>query len=899
MKYQLFNREIVFSLVAVVMFLGFTAMSYGQAVVSVEPAEIESPAAGEQLMVDINITGGQDVAGYQITVTFDPTALSYVDGSNATYLPGAFAVPNVTTENSVIIAATSLAGAAANADGTLAQVTFEVVEAKASAISLSDVLLSDAEANALDATTTDGAVTVAAAEAPAEAETEAETEAPADAAADAAAETDAPADAATDAAAETEAPADAAAETEAPAEAPAEAETEAPAETESEMPASQMFEITLTNLTTGEAGSGGQVLSPPIFVAHAAGINLATPGEPATPAIVALAETGDVSGLAVLAAAANANAVLAEGPVVPGGSLTVTVTADAVNSSLSVGSMLVSTNDGFIALTDVPLFGEDGTPVETSIDLNAYDAGSEDNNELATHIPGPLGLDAAADPEGSNERMETVGGVITPHPGIQGVGDVSEAFAWTEPTAMLTITPVAAEAPVVEAPVVEEPVVEEPEMPTEHGFDLALEAGLNMISIPLMPEEPYTAKSLADMLGSTIVVKLDATTQSFVGYTVAADDDGFAIDGGRGYIVNTPAGGVVTFTGKAWSNQQTEADAPAEAEAETEAPAETPAEVEAETDAPADAPAEATAETDAPADAVAETEAPADAAADAAAETDAPADAVAETEAPADAPAEATAETEAPAEAAADAAAETDAAAEAAADAAADTDAAAEAAADAAADTEAPAAPARTFRSAWAFVVTSELRGMEAGATYNVVAENLRTGAVTSESVTSDMKRSSAVWADLNRKSVVEAGDKLEITLYDTRGNIVSGPFQRTVSTADIRNAYLNLQLEVGDVKPQDTLLAQNFPNPFNPETWIPYQLNKDAEVKIQIFDTAGRLVRTLDLGWKPTGSYMNPSSAAYWDGRNEVGEGVASGIYFYTLTTEGFAATRKMVILK
>ena len=87
-----------------------------------------------------------------------------------------------------------------------------------------------------------------------------------------------------------------------------------------------------------------------------------------------------------------------------------------------------------------------------------------------------------------------------------------------------------------------------------------------MISIPLMPEEPYTAKSLADMLGSTIVIKLDATTQSFVGYTVAEGDDGFAIDGGRGYIVNTPAGGVVTFTGSAWSNPKGEepAEEPAE-----------------------------------------------------------------------------------------------------------------------------------------------------------------------------------------------------------------------------------------------------------------------------------------------------------------------------------------------
>ena len=78
MKDQLFNRKALFSLLAVVMCLGFTAMSYGAAVVSVDPAEVESPAAGEQLMVNINIMGGEGVAGYQVTVNFDSTALSYV-----------------------------------------------------------------------------------------------------------------------------------------------------------------------------------------------------------------------------------------------------------------------------------------------------------------------------------------------------------------------------------------------------------------------------------------------------------------------------------------------------------------------------------------------------------------------------------------------------------------------------------------------------------------------------------------------------------------------------------------------------------------------------------------------------------------------------------------------------
>ena len=216
------------------------------------------------------------------------------------------------------------------------------------------------------------------------------------------------------------------------------------------------------------------------------------------------------------------------------------------------------------------------------------------------------------------------------------------------------------------------------------------------------------------------------------------------------------------------------------------------------------------------------------------------------------------------------------------------------------ADADAPAAPTlSTDKNTWAFVVTSNIRNMETGTGYTLIAKNLRTGTLATETIIGDVKRSSAVWADLNRQSVVKAGDKLDIALYDTRGNIVSGPFQRTVSTDDIRNAFLSLQLTVGDVRPKDTVLAQNYPNPFNPETWIPYQLSKSAEVSIHIHNVAGHLIRTLDLGLKPIGSYMTPATAAYWDGKNSLGERVSSGIYFYTLQTADFAATRRMVILK
>ena len=338
------------------------------------------------------------------------------------------------------------------------------------------------------------------------------------------------------------------------------------------------------------------------------------------------------------------------------------------------------------------------------------------------------------------------------------------------------------EEPTVETP--EEPAVEtptgtpeEPETPEEpmaeikiSSFDIALESGLNMISIPLMPPEPYTAKSLAEMLGATVVIKLDAAKQSFVGYSVAEDGEGFGIDGNSGYIVNTSAGGVVTFTGTAWANKS---------------------------------------------------------------------------------------------------------------------------------DAVAAAPKVSTAKNAWAFVVTSNLQHKETGATYTIVAKNLRTGVVATKKVANDKEYGSAVWADLNHKSIVKAGDKIEIALFDKLGTIVSGPFQRTVTTSDIHNAYLSVQMKVGDLRPKKTILGQNFPNPFNPETWIPYQLNRDANVTIQIYNVSGKAVRTLNLGHKSKGLYLTTSTAAYWDGKNSTGEDVASGIYFYTLQTANFSATRRMVILK
>jgi len=97
----------------------------------------------------------------------------------------------------------------------------------------------------------------------------------------------------------------------------------------------------------------------------------------------------------------------------------------------------------------------------------------------------------------------------------------------------------------------------------------------------------------------------------------------------------------------------------------------------------------------------------------------------------------------------------------------------------------------------------------------------------------------------------------------------------------------------------EETVLLQSYPNPFNPDVWIPYELSRRSPVEILIYDSAGRLVRRLDLGVQPRGKYVSRSRAAYWDGRNERGERVSSGVYFYTLKAGKFRATRKMLLLK
>ena len=306
--------------------------------------------------------------------------------------------------------------------------------------------------------------------------------------------------------------------------------------------------------------------------------------------------------------------------------------------------------------------------------------------------------------------------------------------------------------------------------PNEAGFgsifSMHLSTGLNMLSVPLKPTVHMTARSLALKTGATVVVTLDTKSQQFVAWTPNAPDNGFPIEGAKGYIVNLPTARDIVFTGTGWTNHVQVAAAPL-----------------------------------------------------------------------------ATASTQ-----------------------------------------------------TWAFVVSGHLEGALHFNNYLITVRNLRTNTIMKTRARGNYF--AAATANLNYHSVVELGDTLELIVTDTNGNLVSETFRFTVNPASITNAVLNVTLDsIGT--PKQNLLLQNYPNPFNPETWIPYRLSADSHVSITIYDATGALVRTLSLGYQSAAFYQNRGHAAYWDGRNDLGEPVASGVYFYQLTTASFQQTRRMLILK
>ena len=172
---------------------------------------------------------------------------------------------------------------------------------------------------------------------------------------------------------------------------------------------------------------------------------------------------------------------------------------------------------------------------------------------------------------------------------------------------------------------------------------------------------------------------------------------------------------------------------------------------------------------------------------------------------------------------------------------------------------------------------------------------------------------------DVNRDGVVDRADIIQIILsLEAAGAPSAAPqltaeiLQRWIDDAKQLNnpnaafqrgirvlEQLLTTLTETEAIPEETSLLSNYPNPFNPETWIPYQLAAAADVTVRIYSANGTIVRTLELGHRSAGIYQNRTRAAYWDGRNAQGEQVASGIYFYTLTAGDFTATQKMLLMK
>ena len=136
----------------------------------------------------------------------------------------------------------------------------------------------------------------------------------------------------------------------------------------------------------------------------------------------------------------------------------------------------------------------------------------------------------------------------------------------------------------------------------------------------------------------------------------------------------------------------------------------------------------------------------------------------------------------------------------------------------------------------------------------------------------------------------------LNRVMLETQLNIL---LAQTDGSLRYQQAITFLQTLLATTRPNKTRLLANYPNPFNPETWIPYQLASASNVKITIYEAKGTLVRTLVLGHQPAGYYTSRNRAAYWDGRNTLGERVASGIYFYQLQADDLSLLRKMIILK
>lgn len=195
--------------------------------------------------------------------------------------------------------------------------------------------------------------------------------------------------------------------------------------------------------------------------------------------------------------------------------------------------------------------------------------------------------------------------------------------------------------------------------------------------------------------------------------------------------------------------------------------------------------------------------------------------------------------------------------------------------------------------------VVDEITGL-AKEGFRVKVKNLSTKASLSKVTSVEMAEGyTMTFVDLKAGNAARIGDVLEISADSPNPLIGVQPVRHIVTVDDVKNSTIQLEALIAYEIPAETELLRNYPNPFNPETWIPYHLAQDADVKLTIYDVNGAVVRDIDVGHQTAAKYDTRTKAIYWDGRNQFGEQVASGIYFYSLSAGDFSATRKMVILK
>ena len=182
-----------------------------------------------------------------------------------------------------------------------------------------------------------------------------------------------------------------------------------------------------------------------------------------------------------------------------------------------------------------------------------------------------------------------------------------------------------------------------------------------------------------------------------------------------------------------------------------------------------------------------------------------------------------------------------------------------------------------------------------------VTIKNLRTGE--SETDTAGLTAGSGRFVKpmvALRGDRYEEGDMLEVSVVDPSGTFGGlTPVRTVVGKDEIAVGRINIGRQLLSAVPYRSDLLPNYPNPFNPETWIPFDLAEASRTTVTIYNAAGQTVRVLELGQLPAGQYRSRSKAAYWDGRNALGERVSSGLYFYRIEAGSFSALRRMVILK